>query len=90
MTNTPFSKQVEIVSDFYELYASDYPELKTTYDLGLPLAFAVNYGGVAENGLTDGGRDWIIETYNGICNHFGVDVYGDYEDINEILDLANA
>lgn len=87
MTNTPFSKQVEIVSDFYEVYADDYPQIKSSYDIGLPLAFAINYGGVSEDGLTDIGREWIVESYKAICNTFGVDHYGEYDSIEEMFDL---
>lgn len=89
MTNTPFSKQVEIVSDFYELFADDFPELKSAYDIGLPLAFAINYGGLSEDGLTDAGREWIVEAYNAISSAIGVDPYGDYDNIEEMFELAN-
>lgn len=87
MTNTPFSKQVEIVSDFYESFANEYPRLKASYDIGLPLAFAINYGGLSADSLTDIGREWISEAYRAICDTFGVDYYGEYDSIEEMFAL---
>lgn len=87
MTNTPFSKRVEIVSDFYMHYGYDYEELLATFDLGFPLAVAVAQGGIDK--LTDKGIEWIDQTFIGILDQLELDIYGDYDSVDEILELAN-
>lgn len=88
MTNTPFSKQVEAVAEFYLNYGDEYPEMLGIYDLGFPLAVAVWHGGVDINSLTEAGRLWITETYEGICEELGVDKYNDWDSLDEILEYA--
>lgn len=88
MTNTPFSKQVEIVSDFYLHMGYDYPDLLAGYDLGFPLAVALTKGGVED--ITDLGRRWISEAFIGICDELDLDIYGDYETLGDMVALANA
>lgn len=89
MTNTPFSKQVEIVADFYMECAMDYPELVATYDLGLPLAVAVTNGGVDIDSLTPKGREWITDTFIGIANELEVDYHGDYDSLDDMFGLMD-
>lgn len=82
-----FTEKTVIVSDFYEYYSDAYPEVIASYDLGFPLAFAVTYEGVT--GLTDTGREWIEDAYKGICEALGVDEYGDYDSLTDLMEFAN-
>lgn len=81
-----FSEKALIVSDFFEFYSEDYPELIARYNIGFPLAFALSYEGV--EALTLLGKDWITEAYEALCRTFGVDVYGEYADLNELLEIS--
>ena len=87
MTNTPFSNQVAIVSDFYLHMGYDYPDLLAGYDLGFPLAVAIIRGGVEE--VTDLGKQWIEEAFIGICDEFDLDIYGEYDTLGDMVALAN-
>lgn len=87
MTNTTFSKQLDIVAEFYLNYAEAYSELVETYDLGFPLAVAYWQGGVAS--LTDSGKAWISEAYDAIINEFDIDPEGIYDSLGEIFRTAN-
>lgn len=89
MTNTPFSKQVDIVADFYMEYGDEYPDLLDSYDLGFPLAVAIWQGGVDIDSLTPKGQDWITETFEAICEELGVDQYGEYETLGDVMAMAN-
>ena len=91
MTNTPFSKQVDIVAEYF-LEGQDeegYGVLVASFDLGFPLAFAIHNGGLDENALTDKGREWISEAFLAILNEYGVDRGGDYDSFDEILLISD-
>lgn len=88
MTNTPFSKQVEIVADFYLNIGWEHEDLLEQYDLGFPIAVAIANGGVDEKSLTDTGRAWIEETFIGICDKFDLDIYGDYDSLDNMIELS--
>ena len=90
MTNTPFSKKCEIISDFADSargmeWAKDYFDF---YDLGVPFAIGVagGYITVAPDSL---GTEYIDEAWNGLCALWGVDSYGDYDSISELAEIAN-
>ena len=87
MTNTPFSKQVEIVADFYLNMGGDYPELISLYDLGFPFAVGVSQGSITA--LSDRGNAWITETFEAICEELGIDKYGEYDSLNDMVELSN-
>ena len=82
-----FTEKTVIVSDFYEYHSEDYPEIIAAYDLGFPLAFAVVYEGVVE--LTETGKSWIEDAYKGICEALGVDQYGDYDSLTDLMEFSD-
>jgi hypothetical protein len=89
MTNTPFSKQVDIVADYYMGYVGDavYDELINTFDLGFILAVALRNGGV--DGLTNKGMDWITEAYYGILAYYGnIDKHTEFDSIEDIMHVV--
>lgn len=89
MTNTPFSKQVEAVAEFYLNYGYEYPGMLSLYDLGFPLAVAIWQGGVDINSLTDTGKSWITGAFVGICDELGIDIYGDYDSLDNMFELSD-
>ena len=87
MTNTPFSNQVDIVADYY-FYADADPDWLMTFDLGGPLAFAVQNGGVDADNLSDKGKEWITQAFTALLNVLGVDSYGQYDSLEEIVSIS--
>lgn len=91
MTNTPFSKQVEIVADYYSGFQGDavYDELIATFDVGFPLAVAIANGGISEESLTDIGRAWITEAFLAILDFYGgIDPDGEYDSVDDIMAMV--
>jgi hypothetical protein len=87
MDNTPFSKKCEIIRDFAETTLAEdaYPEFITRNDLGC--AFAL---GVADDMLTlnERGMRWVEETWTDLCENLEIDMYGNYESLDHMLNLA--
>ena len=93
MTNTPFSKQVEIVADYFMNFLGDdvYDELITTFDLGFPIAAAIVQGGISIDSLNTMSQSWVTEAFLGILEFYGdIDPYGDYSSIEDIMDVVFA
>lgn len=89
MTNTPFSKKCEIIVNFTDA-ASQEPWAKgffSYYDLGVAFAIGVNGNLIT---LNDGGTRYVNDTWDGLCKLLGVDSYGAYSDISDIMEFAGS
>ena len=84
MTNTPFSKQVQIVADYYSRYADE--EWRALNDLGGPLAWAYVRGWIDEP--KGEGLMWVQNSYENILDTYGIDPTADFDDLDELMDIA--
>lgn len=88
MTNTPFSKRVEILNDIYLTQRdTDLEDFISSNDLGFPAAVLLTLGAVT---LTPFGEGYINETFDALCNYLEIDNLGDYDSLENILEIANA
>lgn len=83
---TPFSKRVEILSDLYMGYYGNYEEFIDDNDLGVPLAVAIIQGCATP---TEKGVGFINESFDSFCELLDIDNYGDYEDIDAMIEFSN-
>lgn len=88
MTNTPFSKKCEILAnanaDLSEI--AEFCDLAAEYDLGFAYAHGIVYNHIT---LHDNAKYIIDETWQAFCDLFGVDYHGDYDSLEEIVEIAN-
>jgi hypothetical protein len=87
MDSTPFSKKCEIIAQAYDDFAGmvDWDEFFFEYDLGSLLAFSVTRG-YAE--LTPKATPFIEDTWTAFCTMLGIDFFGNYVSLKEMLDFA--
>lgn len=88
MDKTPFSKRVEILHDFYMDYSGseEYDEFISLNDLGFPAAILL-YTDAAT--LTDKGMTHVNDTWNAFCELLEVDSYGEYDNLDSLMEFAN-
>lgn len=90
MSSTPFSKQCEILKDYYldnRFENSDYGDIIVVYDLGFPAAMLYLDNAAT---LTDKGINYVSETWQGMCDHLGIDPLGDYDNYLSMMEIASA
>jgi hypothetical protein len=83
---TTFENKCAILSDLWLNYKDD-AELRDFVeynDLGLPLAYLIHTDLVT---VKESGISYIDETFNLLCNGVGVDLDGEYESLNELMEL---
>ena len=83
---TTFENKCSILADLWLNYKDnetlqDFVEYN---DLGLPLAYCVHTG-LAE--VTDEGIVYVGETFNLLCKGLDIDLDGEYESLNELMEL---
>lgn len=88
MTNTPFSKQCEIITDFAELYVGidwtqDYFDF---YNLGVPWAIGQHYGDLT---LNERGIEYVNEAWKGLLKLLGVDEYAEIFSLTNLMEIAD-
>jgi hypothetical protein len=85
---TTFENKCAILADLWLNYKSN-EELEDFIeynDLGLPLAYIIHTG-LAN--VTDEGIVYVDETFDLLCKGLDVDLDGEYETLNEIMDLQD-
>ena len=90
MSKTPFSKQCEILKDYYldnRFENSDYGDIITVYDLGFPAAMLYLDDAAT---LNDKGIQYVTEAWQGVCDHLDIDPLGDYKDYTYMMEIASA
>jgi hypothetical protein len=90
MSSTPFSKQCEILKDYYlnnRFENSDYGDITAVYDLGFPAAMLYIDNAAT---LTDKGIQYVTEAWQGVCDLLEIDPLGDYESYNYMMEIASA
>ncbi len=85
---TNFETKCAILSDLWLNYKDneqlqDFVEYN---DLGLPLAYLLHTKLVT---VTDEGIPYIDETFNLLCTGLDVDMDGEYESLNELMELQD-
>jgi hypothetical protein len=91
MSSTPFSKQCEILKDFYMTHSGgpmdeDMTSLIYMYDLGFPAAMLYLDNAAT---LTDKGIQYVTETWQGVCDALDIDPLGDYDNWSHMVLFAN-
>ena len=86
---TPFSDKCKILTEFSDNFSDSdedmWMEYFSTYNLGVPLALAVFYGGATAN---ERGTEWINAAWIALCELLGIDHYGEYDNALEMTELA--
>jgi hypothetical protein len=85
MTNTPFSKQVEILFQVSQDF-DKFGDFIIREDLAIPLALVATLGFAH---ITPSGEQIISDAWNRLCSEYGVDPLGDYQSIESILAISN-
>lgn len=85
---TPFETKCSILSDLWLNYKdneelADFVEYN---DLGLPLAYCIHTNLV---NVTDEGIVYVEETFNLLCSGLDLDLDGDYDSLNELMELQD-
>jgi hypothetical protein len=84
MGNTPFSKRCEILADAWTDFSKEgWSDFFSTYNLGLPLAFAQH------NDLADvsaDGATYVDQTWEALCKELRVSHNEKYNSLNDLLD----
>lgn len=83
---TTFDNKCAILADLWLNYKDneDLQDFIEYNDLGLPLAYVIHTGLATVN---DEGIIYVDETFNLLCNGLGVDLDGEYESLNELMEL---
>jgi hypothetical protein len=83
---TTLETKMQILSDFWVTLSTDeeYADFAEVHDIGIPLAMLVIQGHAL---ATESGVKWIETDYEDLCEELGLDKYGDYESLDEMLDL---
>jgi hypothetical protein len=85
---TTFENKCAILADLWLNYKSN-EELEDFIeynDLGLPLAYIIHTG-LAN--VTDEGIVYVDETFDLLCKGLDVDLDGEYETLNEIMEMQD-
>ena len=83
---TTFENKCAILADLWLNY-KDNEELEDFVeynDLGLPLAYVIHTGLAT---VTDDGTLYVDETFNLLLSGLGLDLDGEYDSLNEIMEL---
>jgi len=93
MSSTPFSKKCEILKDFYMEYrdpswaaVSDVHDIIRFYDLGFPAAMLVVDNAAT---LTDKGMQYVEDTWQGMCEWFGIDYLANYLNFDDVKEVSS-
>lgn len=86
MTNTPFSKRVEILSDLYMENSEEYEEFISDNDIGVPLSVLITQGCATPS---DKGIEYINQSFDSFCELLDIDRHGDYNSFDEMIEFAN-
>lgn len=91
MTNTPFSNRVQIMGDFYAEVCEDaeimsHPFLVDHSDT-LWMCLASNVKWVQ---ILDRYHPMIDIAWDAFCDYLGVDKYGDYDSLDNMMEVVNA
>ena len=85
MESTPFSKQCDILGDFWiqYKYEADFEDFLEYNDLGLPLAYCISNGIVASTPETE---RMVGETWDLLLSGLGIEDTG-FEELSQLLTL---
>jgi hypothetical protein len=93
MSKTPYSKQVEILADFYVMYEDDdtidegWKNFIKVHDIGFPLCFFIR-AEVAEPTIK--GESYIDNTWKDFCDAFQLDFDAEWNSLSDMIRARNA
>jgi hypothetical protein len=78
--------KMTLLNDFWVAYGTDveFADFIEMHDIGIPLAMLVIQGQAI---ATEAGVEWIENDYDDLCEELGIDKYGEYEDLDEMMEL---
>lgn len=91
MTNTPFSKRVEILGDYYANMCEDVGTMSSALmqdhrdTFWICLAANVKYVSIEPRF-----HSFVNDAWDVFCEHLGIDKYGDFDSLDNLIDLVNA
>lgn len=85
---TTLDTKMQILHDLYVETGQDeeFQDWLEVHDLGVPLAVLVIQGCAI---ATEAGVKWIESDYDDLCEYYEVDKYGDYESLDDLVDLSD-
>ena len=83
---TTFDNKCAILADLWINYKEneELEDFVEYNDLGLPLAYCIHTGLAT---VTDEGIGYVDETFNLLVSSLGLDLDGEYESLNELMDM---
>jgi hypothetical protein len=82
---TTLETKMGILHDLVIYGDEEYAEFLEVHDLGCPLAMLVIQGQAL---ATEAGVVWIEKDYADLCEFLEIDVYGDYDSLEEMEEYA--
>ena len=84
---TSLETKTQILHDLYVSTSvdDDLYDFVNLHDLGIPLSVLVVQNCAT---ATPAGVEWILSDYNDLCDELGIDKYGDYESLDDLLEMS--
>lgn len=90
MTNTPFSKKVEILADFYAFYSGNGVVESSDFWLDWSDTLWICLAAKAEwITINEPFHEYVNGAWNTLCEYIGIDSYGNYESLEHVIRFAN-
>ncbi len=86
---TPFSNKCAILAQALADWEGDekWKPVFAKYNLGYYFSFGVAYNLIT---VSDEGKTYIEDAWNNLCDTLGVDSYGDYDNLEEVVLIAES
>lgn len=85
---TTLETKIETLADYWFAYSQDpdHADFIEVHDIGIPLAVLLHLGHAT---ATESGVVWIHTDYEDMLNEFGVDTMGEFESLDQIVEIAS-
>lgn len=85
---TEFANQASILADLWINFRGEeeFADFIEYNDIGLPLAYYIHTDLVTP---TDEAKRFVEETFNLLCSALGLDLEGEYQNLNEMFGLSS-
>lgn len=85
---TTLEAKTQILSDYWFQYSQepDHAEFIEIHDIGIPLAVLILLDHAT---ATPSGVEWINSDFEDLLGKFGVDPLGDFDSLDEIVEIAS-
>ena len=95
MTNTPFSKRVEILTQIADEIDADFPCFSNVHefeDFAFIHSYAFAVANCVQNRLatpTDKGIEHVNYAWDSLCDMLSIDNYGEYDTIDQMVEFSD-